>query len=135
MNVTGDVINDLLPLYYSGECSGDTKKLVEEFLKEHPDFRRTIPNESGFFPSAIPQALEKTDEMRALKRTQRLIMLRSYIMGCAIFCSLMPFAFLYAGGNFYWLFKESPLTAVVYGILGIILWIVYIVVKRKTNSI
>jgi heme/copper-type cytochrome/quinol oxidase subunit 4 len=40
MNVTRDVMNDLLPLYFSGEASADTRVLVEEYFREHPEFER-----------------------------------------------------------------------------------------------
>ena len=36
MNVTDNVIRDLLPVYLAGEASADTRTLVEEYLKEHP---------------------------------------------------------------------------------------------------
>ena len=32
MNVTRDVIVDLLPVYLAGEASGDSKPLIEEHL-------------------------------------------------------------------------------------------------------
>ena len=40
MTITRDVILDLLPLYFAGQVSADTKKLVDEFLKTDPDFAR-----------------------------------------------------------------------------------------------
>jgi len=40
MNVTRNVILDLLPAYVSGEASTDTKVLVEEFLLNDPELGR-----------------------------------------------------------------------------------------------
>ena len=40
MTVTRDVILDLLPLYFAGQVSADTKTLVDEFLQTDPDFAR-----------------------------------------------------------------------------------------------
>jgi heme/copper-type cytochrome/quinol oxidase subunit 4 len=40
MNVTRDVMNDLLPLYFSGEASAGTRALVEQYFREHPEFER-----------------------------------------------------------------------------------------------
>src|ERR1700734_2448552 len=40
MNVTRDVMTDLLPVYFSDEASEDTKRLMEEYFRENPDFER-----------------------------------------------------------------------------------------------
>ncbi len=40
MNVTKDVILDLLPLYYSDEASPDSRILVEQHLADDPDLAR-----------------------------------------------------------------------------------------------
>lgn len=40
MNVTRDVIYDLLPAYFSDDASADTRALVEEFFLTDPEFGR-----------------------------------------------------------------------------------------------
>jgi hypothetical protein len=40
MNVTKDVILDLLPLYYSDEASNDTRVLVEDHLQRDPELAK-----------------------------------------------------------------------------------------------
>jgi hypothetical protein len=40
MNVTRDVIYDLLPAYFSGDASADTQALIEEFFVSDPEFGR-----------------------------------------------------------------------------------------------
>jgi len=42
MNITRDVITDLLPAYVAGEASADSRALVEEYLKRDPEFARLI---------------------------------------------------------------------------------------------
>lgn len=42
MNVTREVIYDLLPAYFSGDVSADTRALVEAFLATDPEFRRMV---------------------------------------------------------------------------------------------
>ena len=46
MNVTREVVTNLLPIYFSGEASGDTKVLVEDYFRQDPDFER-IARSSG----------------------------------------------------------------------------------------
>ena len=71
MKITDDVIADLLPLYYSGECSADTKLLVEQYFRENPDFEKQarLPSKEAF-PQSIPQLLVKNDEMKSLAKTR-----------------------------------------------------------------
>lgn len=40
MSITRSVVIDLLPVYFSGEASDDTRRLVEDFFREDPDFER-----------------------------------------------------------------------------------------------
>ena len=40
MNITQGVVNDLLPVYFSGEASNDTRSLVEDYFRENPEFER-----------------------------------------------------------------------------------------------
>jgi hypothetical protein len=40
MNVTRDVIYDLLPAYFAGDVSADTRKLIEDFFATDPEFGR-----------------------------------------------------------------------------------------------
>src|SRR5438067_319948 len=42
MNVTQNVIHDLLPAYLAGEASADTVALVEEFLRLDPDLAQNL---------------------------------------------------------------------------------------------
>ena len=136
MNITQEVINDLLPIYVSGECSADTKVLVGEYLKAHPAFAEEVKNISNTpLPSAIPNRLNKENEMLVLKRTKLLIRLRTYFKVFAILCSLSPFSFSYSDGKITWLFLHSLGIGAIYLIFAVIFWIGYFVVKKKTNEL
>ena len=39
MKITRDVIYDLLPAYFAGEVSADTRALIDEFLTTDPSSR------------------------------------------------------------------------------------------------
>jgi hypothetical protein len=135
MNVTKDVINDLFPLYVEKECSADTQALVEEYLQRNPqhaeELRRVM---STPLPRSVPPAKD-LDEARALREARRLVRRRSWLMGFAIFFSLVPFSFLHTGEKTYWLFLEMPMTALIYGTLGVIAWIVYAVMHCRSNNL
>lgn len=57
MNVTREVIKDLLPLYQEGEVSPDTRQLVEEYLAKDSELRDQVAA-SGFPPRRLPVRAE-----------------------------------------------------------------------------
>ena len=59
MKLSCDVIKDMLPLYYDEVCSEDTRKLVEEHLKECESCR-DMKNKMGLKVSFLHQDLEET---------------------------------------------------------------------------
>ena len=135
MKVTADVINDLLPIYASGECSGDTKLLVEEFMKANPGMRPATDTIEENLSSSIHGHLTLNDELKSLKATRRRLKIRSSLMGLAIFFSIAPFSFIYTQGKLYSLISESPISAIVYGSLGVICWGIYFMMKRRSGNI
>ncbi len=63
MNVTQEVIVDLLPVYLSGEASPATRSLVEEFLKQDAEFAQRVRRQwaesfAKLAPSAPPPEVE-----------------------------------------------------------------------------
>ena len=72
MNVTRDVIYDLLPGYFSGDISPDTKSLVEDFLRQDPEFSRMLERFRVLFneprpkgaPSLVPRDTETFERAR-----------------------------------------------------------------------
>jgi hypothetical protein len=132
LKVTRDVIMDLLPLYESGEAREETKRLVRKFLAADPDLARRV--------ETLKQARLSTDkslpppevEMESLKRARRLMRTQSSVMAVAIFFTLAPFAFLFQEGRLSWLLiRESPVVGGAYLFTGIVLWIVYFVMRLR----
>jgi hypothetical protein len=85
MNVTREVIVDLLPLYLAGEASVDSRALIEEFLKQDPELARSIRSEwmtkmNAAAPSTLPPELE----LRAFRKTKRMIGWQKWLLGFAI---------------------------------------------------
>src|SRR5262245_38765619 len=74
MNITRDIITDLWPLYVAGEASTDTRGLVEEFLRQDPEFFRLLQDsrEVDLLKTAVP-SLPPDQEVQALNRTKRLL--------------------------------------------------------------
>ena len=136
MKITKNIIDDLLPIYFSNDCSRDTKQLVEEFLKSNPDYAQQFKKMSIDLPTdSLPYEADQTAEMRSLKRIRRLLKWRSFMMGFAIFFSILPFSFAYVNGQMYVFMREAPVSAAIYGLIGIIFWIAYIILRKKSSGI
>ena len=135
MNVTKNVIADLFPLYAENECSPDTRALVEDYLRNHPQDAESLRQVlSSPAPGAVPPA-KGLEEMESLRTARRLVRRRSWLLGLAIFFSLVPFSVLHTGGKTYWLFLESPKTALIYGTLGVASWIAYAATRSRSQGL
>jgi len=134
MNITKEIITDLFPLYAANECSADTRVLVEDYLRQHPkeaeEFRRIMN-------SALPGAgltAGRTDEMESLRRAQQFARRRSWFMGLAIFCSLAPFSFIHTRNYSFWLLRDAPVAALIYGAIAIVFWIAFGTTRTPVRS-
>ena len=135
MNITKDIIADLFPLYLEKECSPDTRALVEEYFQRNPQDAhelRRIANTS--LPGDAPPAKD-LDETRSLREARRVVRRRSWVLGFAIFFSLVPFSVLHTGERTYWLLREAPGTALIYGALALACWIAWTVMRHRSRSL
>jgi hypothetical protein len=94
MNVTRDVVTDLLPLYFSGEAREDTRRLVEDFFLENPDFERvarTAARPLEGLRNAVPAAPEAEKEKHEMQRIGRELRSRRGWLAVAAYFTLLPF--------------------------------------------
>jgi hypothetical protein len=133
MNVTKEVINDLFPLYIANECSADTRALVEQYLRQNPGEAEQLKRVKSTSVLNRGPELGKSEEVRALCQARSRLRRQSWLMGLAIFFSLVPFSFLATGEKIYWLYRESPGTAVIYGAIGAGFWGVYFILRSRSR--
>jgi ferric-dicitrate binding protein FerR (iron transport regulator) len=135
MNVTKDIINDLLPLYVAKECSADTRALVEEYLQQHPqqveELRRITDTP---VPGAVPPT-KGLDELYAFREARRRLRRRSWLMALASFFSAAPLSFASVDGHSSWMLRDAPGTALIYASIGVVFWILYLVERRRSQSL
>jgi hypothetical protein len=102
MNVTRGIVTDLLPAYFSGEASEDTRRLVEDYFRENPDFeqmaRRAAATPLDVLRAAVPAAAEAEKEKRELQCIGWELRSRRVWLDIAVFYTLWPLVSL-AGGN------------------------------------
>jgi ferric-dicitrate binding protein FerR (iron transport regulator) len=134
MNITKNIINDLIPLYFANECSADTRALVEEYLQQNPEQAGELRRISNApVPGAVPPT-KNLDEVRAFQQTRRRLRRRSWLMALAIFFSLAPFSFFSADGRSWWFLRDATASALVYAAIGVGFWILYAVERSHSRS-
>jgi len=140
MNVTREVILDLLPANLAGEASDDTRRLVEEYIKQHEDFgreirARMIGNLSDVAPASVPPDLE----LRALRRTRRVLHGQKWLMATAIFTVVLPLLTVFRTEDgrtttAFQLVRDYPAAAYVVWLISVGLWVLYFVRWRRLRT-
>ena len=135
MNITKNIINDLIPLYFANECSADTRALVDEYLQQDPEQAAMLRRiASTPVPGTVPPA-KNLDEANAFRQTRRRLRRRSWLMALAIFFSFAPFSFFVSdSGRTWWLLRDQPQYAVYYAAVGVMFWILYAVERNRSRG-
>ncbi len=95
--ITREIILDLLPVYYAGEASEDTQRLVEGYFEGDPEFAQLARRMNDKLLQAMPVHLSENHEMSTLRRTQddikwRVISL-ALIVSAGVIITLIVMAF------------------------------------------
>ncbi|MFN7977858.1 MAG: hypothetical protein U0P30_06950 [Vicinamibacterales bacterium] len=110
MNVTRDVVIDLLPVYLAGEASADTRALVEAFLATDPPLARLA--REGFGEAGPLPVVADAPARAALSRTRRLLHRRQLAFGVALALTLLPLSFGFVDDRIVWaMWRDAPATA------------------------
>jgi hypothetical protein len=126
MNITRNVILDLLPLYLADELSDDSRALVEAFLATDPALA-ALTKQASQTPSleSISIPLTKDNEMKSFERTKRLLFQKNLFLALAIFISLSLLAFRIDETGITWLWQGAR--GMVWGlfIAAALLWVAF----------
>ncbi len=131
MTITKDVINDLLPLYEAGEASPDTRRLVEEYLRTHPETSTgTAASDALLTRPAV--ARPEAERREALERARVLISRRQWFFGLALGCTLMPLSISGSEGGVTWfMLRDETGIASIFIAAAIGFWIGYFRVRSQ----
>jgi len=137
MNVTREVIVDLLPVYLSGEASPATRSLVEEYMKQDAELaqRVRLQWEDSFARLAPPPELE----MRSLRRTHHLLAVQKWLfaIGIGLFATSFSVRFSSVGGHIqgpHFLLLDDPLAFASCVAPGVACWIAYFILRRRLRA-
>ena len=118
MNITREVITDLLPIYLSGEASADTQALVAEFLATDLEFARLVHAPNTVLRDSSP-TLAQDRELATLKATRTVLRQRSYFLAFAIVFSLSAVAIRFSPDGLFWLWGDHPLIGAILLVVGV----------------
>jgi len=139
MNVTRDVITDLLPVYFSGEASEDTKQLVEIYFRENPDFEgiaraAAMPLEQ--LRRTAPVAAEAEREKCDLQWARKEFFRRRVVFGVAFFFTCAPLMTVFENGRVVWTaFLNDPWQLALFWCVAGLFWFQYVArLSRRTTA-
>ncbi|MCK5645459.1 MAG: hypothetical protein KAH97_01695 [Anaerolineales bacterium] len=94
MEITKNVILDLLPLYMADEVSADTRALIEEYLETDPELAEIAKQSAAVeLPGDIPVPLTQEDEMKAYKKSKT-IMVVTIVLLAALMATILGITLL-----------------------------------------
>ena len=135
MRVTREVINDLMPVYLSGEASPDTRTLVESFLGEDPELAALARVDvDGALRGGAPAAPAEDLEMRTLRRVKRMLTARSVLIGIAVFLTVLPLSFTFGPAGVHWVWQAEPGGALAVAAAALATWMAVIALGRRLRG-
>ena len=135
MKVTRNVVIDLLPLYFSGDASDDTRRLIDDFMTTDPEFAQLAAGTSNAFlehenlPPISPEI-----EMQTIKKTKRLVRLRDALFWIAAFLTPTPLAVWNTSWGSGSLIRDYPVLATGLAVVALTTWWCYFALKRRLSS-
>ena len=134
MNITRDVILDLLPLYLADEVSDDTRTLVEQFLANDPALAKLVEQSNIQQWDDVPVPLNKENEMKTFEKTKQLLAQQRVLMGFAIFSTLMIVAVRGGEAGIHWLWRDLPQVGWLLIFVSVVFWAAYFNVTAALNK-
>ena len=133
MDVTRNVVEDLLAVYLAGEASADTRALVENWLRSDPELAAQVDRARGLeLPVvAVPAP---TVEKRAFDRTRRRLRGRAIVLGAAIYFSTLPLTVTFGSDGFHGLLLEDWPARIPALAVAAVLWVVYWRMSRRLDA-
>ncbi|MDX2178404.1 MAG: hypothetical protein SFV18_02350 [Bryobacteraceae bacterium] len=130
MTISKAIANDLLAVYLAGEASEETRRAVEEFARRDPEFARLLIDSPA---TRLPDSpVFGVAEVRALERTRRALARRSWLMGIAIFLTLLPLSILVKDGEVkFLLVRDAPSAAAAISVAAAGAWAGYFRARVK----
>jgi anti-sigma factor RsiW len=131
MNISRDVVKDLLVVYLAGDASADTRALVESQLKTDPELAREIAAAGGT-SLALPPTTAPTAEKQALDATRQQIRNRTSTLAVALIFTVLPLTFAFRGTTItFFLIRDAPVIGLTWWLTAAIMWTWHVMIRRR----
>ena len=133
MQVTRDVVKDLLTVYMAEEASADTRRLVEEWLESDAGLAADLARARGGLLDLPATAAPRPDcEKRALDETRQLLKVRTSTLAVAVLFTILPLSFVFSGGHVtFFLVRDAPVIAAAWWATAAVMWTWHAMIRRR----
>ena len=133
MTITRDVIYDLLPGYFAGEASADTRALIDEFLMTDPEFARMTARFRRLFDERLSGGGDRLPERQRFEYARKRAEMRQISAAFTIayvLAALFPLALDLLRGHS--VRGVSLVLAGVFGTIALLSAIAWLIAKTRT---
>jgi len=132
MNVTREIVKDLLPLYAAGEAGADTRAAVEEWLRDDPELARLLEALRAGPAGAAPATAQPDAGRTGLATARTLLRRRAWLLAWALFFTGLPLSFVFGSeGLRFLMLRDAPLASGASLVVAVTLWIAFARVARR----
>jgi anti-sigma factor RsiW len=131
MNISRDVVKDLIPVYLAGDASADTRALVESYLKTDPELAADVTAARGT-SLGLPATRPPTAEKQTLDATRQLLKSRTSTLVVATIFTVLPLTFAFHGTTItFLLIRDAPVIGIAWWVTAAIMWICHVRIRRR----
>jgi len=131
VNISRDVVKDLMPVYLAGDASADTRALVESYLKSDPELASDV-KAARAASLELPATPAPSAEKQALDATRQLIKSRTSTLVVAMVFTVLPLTFVFHGTTItFFLIRDAPLIGLTWWVTAAIMWIWHVTIRRR----
>ena len=118
MNVTKDVITDLWPLYADGSATADSRALVEEYLREHPEWSKKLGDVAPSSTWLSSAGVAPDQEVQMLNRIKKRMQFVRILLLLAMIFTAQAFGRIVADTSW----DRSPRSFIIMSAIAIGFW-------------
>ena len=131
MNISRDVVKDLIPVYLAGDASPDTQALVESYLKTDPELAGDV-TAARATSLELPATRPPTAEKQTLDATRQLLKSRTSTLVVAMIFTVLPLTFAFHGTTItFFLIRDAPVIGMAWWLTAALMWIWHLSIRRR----
>jgi anti-sigma factor RsiW len=141
VQITRNIIQDLLALYLAGDVCPGTRASVEEFLAHDPALAAVVASQKSgsserILTGGTIMPLLQDHEAEALAPARAKLQRTTWTLALVIAFTLAPFSFTFSGGHITWMtVRDVPLMASTYWVVAAGFWVAYFVRRHLLGSV